>query len=164
MLSLDISGAFPNTTHAGLIWLLKEKGFPNWIIRFVESFLKDRKTKLAFDGYESEWRRMETGMPQGSPMSPILFLIYITDLLKELQDPETGTLGFGFVDDTSLVAWGGSAAENCRKLTYIHDKCIAWAKRFGAKFAPDKYQLIHFHTKAKGSEWRFEKHSEYPWP
>jgi hypothetical protein len=39
---------------------------------------------------------------------------------------------------------GDSAHGNCQRLEAAHDRCIAWAKRYGAKFAPDKYQLIHF--------------------
>jgi hypothetical protein len=87
---------------------------------------------------------METGIPQGSPLSPILFLFFIAELLAELQRPKDGTLGFGFVDDTNLVAWGDTAKDNCRRLDAAHSRCIAWAKRYGATFAPEKYHLIHF--------------------
>ena len=58
-------------------------------------------------------------------------------------------MGFGFVDDTNLIAWGSSARDNCRRLDAAHAKCVAWAKRYGAKFAPDKYQLIHFTRKRR---------------
>jgi len=57
---------------------------------------------------------------------------------------EIGTMAFGFVDDTNLVIWGGSVQDNSRRLEAAHSRCIAWAKRHGARFAPDKYQLIHF--------------------
>jgi len=149
MLSLDISGAFPNTSHERLEWVLKQKGFPYWVTRFVVDFLHGRRTKLMFSGFESEWFPMETGIPQGSPLSPILFLLFIAELLDSLQRPGDATLGFGFVDDTNLIAWGDSARENCQRLKLAHDKCIAWAKRYGAKFAPDKYKLIHFTKKRR---------------
>jgi hypothetical protein len=42
-----------------------------------------------------------------------------------------------------------SARDNCRRLKLAHDKCIAWAKRYGAKFAPDKYKLMHFTRKRR---------------
>lgn len=89
-----------------------------------------------------------TYIPQGSPLSPILFLLCISGLLGQLQDPEKGTLGFGFVDDTYLVTWGASAAQNCHRLNTAHSQCQRWAEAHGAKFAPDQYQLMHF-TRSK---------------
>jgi hypothetical protein len=81
---------------------------------------------------------------QGSPLSPILFLFYIADLLEKFQDPQGEVLGIGFIDDTNIVAWGATAAEACRKLSAAHAQCEAWAADNGATFAPEKYQLIHF--------------------
>ena len=144
MLSLDISGAFPSVSHERLLWVLRTKGFPTWVLQYVEAFLWGRRTRLSFSSYESDWFPMVTGIPQGSPLSPILFLLFITELLVGLQCPKDSTLGFSFVDDTNLIAWGDSASDNCHRLEAVHRHCIAWAKCYGAKFAPDKYQLIHF--------------------
>lgn len=144
MLSLDIQGAFDNVAHKRLLWILDRKGYPEWVVQTVHSFLTDRRTRITFSGYESEWVRTQTGIPQGSPLSPILFLFFISELLEDIQRVDGDTFGFGFVDDTSLITWGDSARDNCQRLTQAHDKCIAWAKRHGARFAPEKYQLIHF--------------------
>ncbi|KHJ30010.1 hypothetical protein EV44_g4183 [Erysiphe necator] len=61
-------------------------------------------------------------------------------------------MAFRFVDDTNLVAWGRSARENCYTLELAHSKFLAWAKRYGAEFAPEIYQLIHFSRKRGSSE------------
>ena len=53
-------------------------------------------------------------------------------------------IGLGFIDDTNLIVWGPTAAGNCHQLEAAHEKCIEWAWRHGATFAPDKYKLIHF--------------------
>ena len=144
ILSLDLVGAFNNVSYERLLHILHQKGFPEWLIGLVKSFLTERRTKIRFTGHESEWISTQTGIPQGSPLSPILFLFFILELLKEFQRTQGDTLAFGFVDDTNLIAWSGSAAENCRRLTEAHDRCIAWAKRHGASFAPEKYQLMYF--------------------
>jgi len=69
----------------------------------MKDFLHERRTKLMFGGFESQWFSMETGIPQGSPLSPILFLLFIAELLDSLQRPSDATLGFGFVGDTNLL-------------------------------------------------------------
>ena len=149
MLSLDISGAFDNVSHDRLIWVLRKKGFPSWILRFVRNFLTGRKTKITFAGYESDWIPTDAGIPQGSHLSPILFLFYISELLEDLLRLDGDSLAFGFVDDTNIVAWGPSAHSNCLRLELAHDKCIAWAKRYGVAFSPEKYKLIHFTRKRR---------------
>jgi hypothetical protein len=110
----------------------------------VACFLQGRRTRIAYTGYESDWIPVQSGIPQGSPLSPILFLFYISELLESLSNPQEGLVGFGFIDDTNLITWSASAEQNCRKLTEAHKRCENWAERHGAKFAPEKYQLIHF--------------------
>jgi len=144
MLSLDLGGAFDNISHERLLHIIRSTGFPPWITHAVECFLTERRTKIAFSGFESDWVPTRSGIPQGSPLSPTLFLFFISELLTTFERPEGETMAFGFVDDTNLVTWGTLAQANCRRLESAHNQCIAWAKRHGARFAPDKYQLIHF--------------------
>lgn len=144
VLSLDIVGAFDNVGHSCLERILRRKGLPEWIVRMVARFTRNRRTRIAYLGYESDWISTSSGIPQGSPLSPILFLFFISELLELFSDPGKDLLGLGFVDDTSLVAWGATAGDNCRKLTAAHAQCEEWARRNGVQFAPDKYQLIHF--------------------
>ena len=144
MLSLDLGGAFDNVSHERLLHIMRIAGFPSWIIHAIGCFLNERRTRIAFSGFESDWIHTSSGIPQGSPLSPILFLFFISELLATFERPEGETMAFGFVDDTNLVTWGTSAQTNCRRLESAHSRCIAWAKRHGARFAPDKYQLIHF--------------------
>jgi hypothetical protein len=152
VLGLDLAGAFDNVSHGRLLWVLRRMGYPEWMVVMVQSFLTARKTKIAFSDYESDWFYTETGIPQGSTLSPALFIIFIADLLEQFKEVSGDVLGFGFVDDTTLITWGDSARSNCQRLTIAHDKCVEWARRFGAKFAPDKYQIIHFTRKKKVTE------------
>jgi len=106
--------------------------------------LNERRTRIAFLDFESDWIHTSSEISQESPLSPILFLFFISELLATFERPEGETMAFGFVNDTNLVTWGTSAQTNCHRLKSAHSWCIAWAKRHGARFAPDKYQLIHF--------------------
>ena len=57
------------------------------------------------------------------------FFFFILELLEYFEKIKNNILGFEFVNNTDLVTWGGSAADNYRKLTAAYDWCIAWAKR-----------------------------------
>ena len=85
MLSLDLAGTFDNVSHECLLWILERKGLPEWLIQVIASFLTGRRTQIVYTGYESEWIYTQTGIPQGSPLSPILFLFFISELLEEFQ-------------------------------------------------------------------------------
>ena len=85
LLSLDISGAFDNVSHERLIHNLREKGIPRWISNFVKSFLEGRTTSVVLGSYKGDQIFTNTGIPQGSSLSPILFLVFVSTLLPMLQ-------------------------------------------------------------------------------
>ena len=70
------------------------------------SFLSDRSTTLALSGKASESFAVFTGIPQGSPISPILYLFYNADLLEICERPGTSTSAIGFIDDVNILAYG----------------------------------------------------------
>jgi len=140
---LDLTGAYDNVSHPRLLETIQKKRLPTWIRDITQGFLKDRKTSLLFDGQSSAKISTGTGIPQGSPLSPILFLIFISPLLEQTNPANLPQTSIGFVDDTNLVVWSPLAEKNCRTLERIHNTCLTWARKSGASFAPDKYQLIH---------------------
>ena len=84
VLSLDIAGAFDTMNHIGLLENLRAKGLPRQLIQMIRSFLDQRKTTLMVDGTEIGPRDLHAGVPQGLPLSPILFLFYNGTLLDHL--------------------------------------------------------------------------------
>ena len=147
LLSLDISGAFDNVSHERLIHNLRDTGVPGWIAAYIRSFLSDRTTFLTLGTYQDRTRSVATGIPQGSTLSPILFLFFASTLLPRLNDGVTSAIGF--VDDTNILTFSRSTEANCRTLERAHETCVDWARTHGATFAPEKYQLIHFTPKLK---------------
>ena len=85
--------------------------------------MSDRQTTLAFDGQESPAFSVMTGIPQGSPLSPILFLFYNAELLERCANPRSGVGCLGFVDDITLIAWGEFTDNNCQWLAEAHAQC-----------------------------------------
>src|SRR6266480_2919625 len=106
--------------------------------------MHDRKTTLTFDSQKSGILDISVGIFQGSPLSPILFLFYNAELLEICNPSEVRVNSLEFVDDVNLLAYGRTTEDNCRQLELIHDRCLAWAKRYGALFALEKYVLMHF--------------------
>jgi hypothetical protein len=81
MLSLDISGAFDTVNMTRLLDTLRKKRIPGWIVRWIRAFMSGRTTTLLFQGAETARCQLTAGLPQGSPLSPILFLLYNSELL-----------------------------------------------------------------------------------
>ena len=144
LLSLDISGAYDRVLPNCLKQSLERKGIPSWLISWILSFCTSRSTTLVFDDTESPSMPIHCGVPQGSPLSPILFLFYISELHEVVHTPSSGVSALGFADDTSLLAFGHSLKSNLLKLKSTHLKCLAWAKKNGMVFSPEKYELLHF--------------------
>src|SRR3954449_4461165 len=70
---LDPAGAFDNVSHGRLLWVLQKMGFPEWLVKVIRSFLTQRRTRITYADYTSQWFDTKTSIPQGSTLSPALF-------------------------------------------------------------------------------------------
>ena len=93
----DISKAFDRVWHKGLLHKLSCIGCSNPIVKWFSSYLSNRRQRVVFNGVSSDWSTIHAGVPQGSILGPLLFLIYINDIVKDI-DSEIRL----FADDTSL--------------------------------------------------------------
>ena len=105
---LNISKAFDKVWHIGLIHKLKQNGIGGLLLKILTDFLKSRKQRVVLNGQHSSWSDVLAGVPQGSILGLLLFLIYINDLSDVLQcNPKL------FADDTLLFA----VVHNIKKAT-----------------------------------------------
>ncbi|KAJ3476748.1 hypothetical protein NLI96_g10952 [Meripilus lineatus] len=144
VLFLDISQAFPSVSHTRLIHNLRKRQVPENLVTWISSFLTGRTTKLKFDDYTSEPLQASTGIPQGSPMSPILYLFYGADLLEITDDTQRDRFTAGYIDDTMLAATSATIEENVAKLEAMAIKALEWSSTHACKFDITKFQLVHF--------------------
>ena len=94
---LDISKAIDKVWHDGLIFKLKTYGVSGPFLTLIKSYLMNRKQRVVLNGKCSEWSEITAGVPQGSVLGPLFFLIYINDLVDGLSSEAKL-----FADDTSL--------------------------------------------------------------
>ena len=115
LLQLDIKGAFDMVNHIRLLDTMRSKGYPFWVIQWLRSYLEGRTATLKFDDEATEPIQIRAGVPQGSPISSILFNIYIASLYKNLQSI-VGLLVVGFADDTNLLSFAQEGQANQQRL------------------------------------------------
>ena len=94
---LDISKAFDKVWHDRLIFKLEQNGISGNLLRLLQNYLDDRKQRVVINGSYSDYSNIESGVPQGSVLGPLLFLVYINDLERNIKS----NIKF-FADDTML--------------------------------------------------------------
>jgi ribonuclease HI len=153
MLLLDVAGAYDNVSHERLLNNIKQLRlgqFAPWIT----SFLRNRSTRIKLPGYLSDSFPTPTGIPQGSPISPILFLLFNSPLLSACSTDrrigEAKSCGIGWVDDVAILVESESYYSNVQAMERVLKKADQWARQHAAKFAPDKFELIHFNNPQQG--------------
>ena len=96
---LDISKVFNKVWYDDIIFKITKNGIFSILLNVLQDFLKERKQLVVLNKQVNTWRNINAGVPQGSILGPLLFLIYINDLKKGLT-----TNVKLFADDTSLFS------------------------------------------------------------
>src|SRR6266700_6532207 len=106
--------------------------------------MSNRKIQLSFNGQIQEKVKIETGIPQGSLISPILFILYLHNICRLETE---GAYTLSYVDDFTITVTSNSAKTNCKKLKGIALKLMSKAKETAISFNINKTELIHFYNK-----------------
>ena len=123
-LFLDVSGAFDGVWHNGLLAKLGQIGVEGSFLNLMRSYLTGRKQVVVVDGVKSDTLEVKAGVPQGSRLGPLLFIIYMNDIIYDIESDI-----LIFADDTSLMACGKDPAETAAQLNRDLIKISLWAKK-----------------------------------
>ena len=138
----DVSKAFDRVWHKGLLFKLRQNGIDGKLLEWLNSYLSQRKQKVCFKSCYSGLKSIFAGVPQGSVLGPLLFLVYINDIAKQLL-----SLTRLFADDSSLFYAAANIADIAGII--IHDLQLLsnWAKQWLVTFNPLKTEAVLFTLK-----------------
>lgn len=145
---LDISKAFDTTWIQGLLYKLSTKGITGKILLLLKNLLCNRTYNVQIGQTTSEDRELKVGVPQGSPLSPLLFSVMLDDF-PVLSEPGETLL---FADDIECHTHAENGREAESKLTPYLDKVSAWSKKWRFRFSAPKSCLINFTRQKRKQE------------
>jgi ribonuclease HI len=145
MITMDVQGAFDALLVKRLLKRMTTQGWPLPLLQLVNSFLTDRKVRVRLEKSTTPYHDVACGTPQGSPLSPVLYMLYLAELLA--QDT---SLRFGYADDICLHRATKSLDDNVRLLASDVRGIMAWGADNKIAFAPEKLEMIHLTKKAGG--------------
>ena len=145
---LDISKAFDRVWHDGLTFKLKRCGVSGNLLALIKSFLKDRRQRTVLNEQSSSWGDISAGVPQGSILGPLFFLVYINDLTEDLKCNVKL-----FADDTSLFTVVQDSDSAANDMNHDLELIRQWAHDWRMSFNPDPQkqavELIFSRKKSK---------------
>ena len=136
VIALDIKGAFDKVRHNGLYTKLRSKGVSGMLLRWLQSYLSERSMTVVLSGQNSEASSINASVPQGSILGPLLFSVFIDDLVDECENEL-----FLYADDSTLYAPIPSPKDSNRVAASLNrdlDRMKYWADRWKVTFEPTK--------------------------
>ncbi|MCG8113035.1 MAG: reverse transcriptase domain-containing protein [Candidatus Thiodiazotropha taylori] len=133
----DISKAFDRVWHAGLIYKLEAAGVTGDVLNWFKNYLAVRRQRVVLPGAASDWTYIRAGVPQGSILGPLLFLVFINDIVLDI-----GSHIRLFADDTSLFIVVNDPVNAADCLNSDLEKVSHWASTWLVTFNPSKSESL----------------------
>ncbi|KAL2890718.1 endonuclease/reverse transcriptase [Ceratocystis lukuohia] len=145
ILTFDIKGAFDAVEPARMERQLSESRWPTKLCRWVRSFMEGRTARMRT---EEGWttKRVGGSLPQGSPVSPILYMLFMAPIYRRIPNL------LGYADDGALVVRGQSFEDNCQKIKSLMETVIEWTAQNGLDLDPGKSTLLHIKGRRRITE------------
>ena len=140
---LDISKAFDKVWHKGLLLKLQQCGISGSLFDWFNSYLIDRQQRVVINGQASSWGSVEAGVPQGSVLGPLLFLVYINDITHVVKHCNIRL----FADDTCLFIEVDNRDDTTQKINSDLESICNWSKTWLITFSPPKTKSLTISNK-----------------
>ena len=136
---LDFSRAFDTVPHERLISKLAHYGIQGQLNSWIQAFLSNRSMQVVVDGEVSKSAPVISGVPQGTVMGPLLFLLYINDMPEVVSE---GTFIRLFADDCLVYRLIHTTADQIILQNDLN-KLQQWSEKWGMRFNPGKCEIMH---------------------
>ena len=149
----DFSKAFDSVAHERLLVKLQNNGIKGDLLQWIRSFFSGRTQCVNVNGILSDWKDVISGVPQGSVIGPILFVIFINDMPDEVKESVCKL----FVDDCKLYRNVSSSGQNDlqKELLNLENWSTTWQLPFNAT----KCKVLHFGTHNTNYSYRLNNHT-----
>lgn len=138
VLYTDFAKAFDSVPHRRLLLKLESYGIKGKLLEWIKSYLSQRKHRVVMGEFLSDWIEVLSGIPQGSVLGPLLFIIYINDLPDEVS-----SVCKLYADDNKLITRVGSI-EDENELQADIDNLVKWSQQWQIRFNAKKCHIMHF--------------------
>ena len=152
---LDFSKAFEKVNHLKLLFKLAQHGVKGNTLNWIQAFLLGRTQAVVLEGERSAEAPVTSGVPQGSVLGPLLFLLYINDLPQNIQSQVRL-----FADDTAVYLTVTSS-EDANTLQADLDTLQEWERTWDMEFNPSKCQVLHITRSRQPLQSQFTLHGHF---
>ena len=147
---LDFSKANDTVWREKLLLHMLNTSIPATFIRWIHSFLTDRRGRVQLFNVFSSSRRFTQGLPQGSVLAPLLFLFYINDLATTLNNDAVIAL---FDDDVSILATAHKREDAEATAQSVVSSVVTWSQEWKLNLNAEKSEVCPFSTWSNDSSW-----------
>jgi hypothetical protein len=161
VLYTDFAKAFDKVSHRKLLTKIKAYGINGEVLKWIECFLNDREQRVIMGNNLSDWCNVSSGVPQGSVLGPLLFLLFINDL-PEQTTTSTSKL---YADDNKIIAKVNNENDAKSLQREINSIC-EWSTKWSLNFNIEKCRIMHFgkqnnhfnyYMPIEGKDWQLSK-------
>ena len=153
MIYTDFSKAFDSVAHERLLVKLQNNGIKGVLLQWIRSFLSGRTQCVNVNGILSDWKHVISGVPQGSVIGPIVFVIFINDEPDEVK----GSVCKLFADDCKLYRNVSSSGQNNLQKDLLNLE--NWSTTWQLPFNATKCKVLHFGTHNANYIYRLNNHT-----